>query len=113
MTRQDAKLLMAQLAAAFPFPQLPVATVALYVEKLEPLLDVDAARAAVDEAVDTLDRLPSVAWLLQRYRDHARRNAERRANERGLDEPPPDPANAARARELLDRLRTRGWEDAA
>lgn len=65
---------------------------------------VDAARAAVETVIDHSDRWPPWADVLREYRSAARRNAEVRADERGLEEPAPDPANAARARELLERI---------
>lgn len=104
MTIRDARLLATALAAAFPFPRVPSATVDLYTEQLAALPDTDAARTAVKRVIEEADRFPPLVMILREYRWYARRNADELARVRGLDEPPPDPANAEKARALLRRL---------
>jgi hypothetical protein len=106
----EAKLLVAALAAAFPHPRVPEATVTLYCEQLARLDDADAARAAVEVLIANEERFPPVAVILREYRSarrwRAQEQAAERARGRGLAESPPlDLAeNACRARELLVRL---------
>jgi hypothetical protein len=105
VTRDDAEMLVAVLVAAFPSPLVPKATRALTIEQLTKWRDLEAAAAAVDAIIENEDRWPSVALLLREYRPRAKRNAERFAQERGLEASPPDAAeNARQARALLERL---------
>jgi len=113
VTRPDARLLVTRLVAAFPFPQPPRSTLALYVERFERLADEGAASRAVDGLIDTADRFPTIAAVLNAYRAELRAAQARNAAVRGLEEPPADPENARRARELLDRIRLRGMDDEA
>lgn len=106
MTTAQARMFVTALAAAFPFPRVPDSTVALYIEQIAQLQDVDAAREAIRTLIANEDRFPTIALIGREYRPHAKRNADERARERGLNEPPPDPDIARRARELRDRLST-------
>jgi hypothetical protein len=69
----EAKLLVAALAAAFPHPRVPEATVTLYCEQLARLDDADAARAAVEVLIANEERFPPVAVILREYRSARRR----------------------------------------
>jgi hypothetical protein len=112
MEPSEAQALVELLKAAFPYPRIPDLTVALYREQLARLPDADAARTAVESLIANEERLPPVAVILREYRPAAQRNADERARARGLPEPPPDPENAQRASEMVDRL-TRQMEERA
>jgi hypothetical protein len=102
-----ARLLLAELLAAFPYPQPPKGTALLWEAELGKLADEDAARDAVDALVSTCERWPTVRRLRDEYCAAVRRRAIANAETHGLPEPPPDPDRAARARALLERLRLR------
>jgi hypothetical protein len=104
VTPAEAKLLVAALAAAFPHPRIPEATIALYREQLAKLADVEAARVVVELLIQNEDWFPTIAAILREYRPISRRNADARAHTHGLPEPPLDPENARRAREMVARL---------
>ncbi len=105
MTLAEADALVALLTAAFPHPRVPELTAQMYREQLTRLADVDAARAAVEALIENEHYFPPVAAVLREYRPAARRNAEERARGHELEERPPDwQEQAARAREVLDRL---------
>jgi hypothetical protein len=113
MKSDEAQLLVAALVAAFPHPRIPRATIALYNEQFGRLADAEAARTSVELLIANEERFPPIAILLREYRMAARRNMEERSRVRGLDEPPPDPENARKAREYLERLTGRMAERSA
>lgn len=108
MTRQQAEELVALLVAAFPYPQPPVATLALYAGELERLDDADLALAAIQTLYrDGAERLPTIAAINGVYRKALKRRNEERAL-RALEEPPFTDAeraeNLKRVGQLLERL---------
>jgi hypothetical protein len=106
MTPAEADALVQLLTAAFPHPRVPDLTVALYREQFaRRMKDVDAARTAVEALIENEEYFPPIAAVLREYRPAARRNAEERGRGHELEERPPDwQEQAARAREVLDRL---------
>lgn len=113
MNDRDARGLVLYLNAAFPSPAMSDATFALYTAEIALFADAQAAQEAITIVVREERWMPTIAAIREAYKSCARRSAERRAHERGLEEPPPDPENLARARQLLERLRTRNWDTAA
>jgi hypothetical protein len=97
VNRHDAEDLVVTLAAAFPYPEPPDATLALYVDELAQLANADIARTAITELVRTVRFLPRLAEIIEAYWDVRREWEERRARaaaERALppgDYPPPPP----------------------
>jgi hypothetical protein len=87
-----ARLLVLELVAAFPFPQIPEATTRLYVASL---LDLDEAIAAevVTSIIRTETRWPPLGLLLGSYRRLAMWRADEFATTHGLPAPerPPIP----------------------
>ncbi len=103
MTKQEAQGLIAAIAAAWPSPRIPQATIALYRSELERLKDYDAAKTAIHGLISTSRYLPTIAELKAVYRIGVRRNAEQRAETRGLSEAPGVPM-PPEVKEQLDRL---------
>ncbi len=111
MKEQAARELVLPLNAAFPMSE---ATFAFWVHRLMQLDDVEAAEVAIYQLINsTTERwLPAFGAFLVAYRAALRRIEERRARERALPETPVDfPAQAAKARELLEHLRLREIDD--
>jgi hypothetical protein len=100
MRHEQAEALVAVLLAAFPYPRVPDLTVELYCQRLAQLHDVDAATEAVNAIADGEERWPTLKLILREYDTRAKRNRDRLAYERGLDEGPPDPNALARVREI-------------
>jgi hypothetical protein len=114
MTADQADALYTTLLAAWPYPQQPKLTGEVFKSKLVRLPDLDVARETVELLTDKADRFPIWPVFRREYAAIARRKTEELARRRGLEEPPADFAfQAAKARELLERLRTRGWDNAA
>ena len=117
MTRADAKRLVALLLFAFPQPQPPDGTAALWIERLQRLDDAAAAEVAIGHLIDTETWFPTIAAFLDAYRTEVHRAAEERAWRDGLAEKDLDDEaraeNLARVRELLAHLNVRGMDDAA
>jgi hypothetical protein len=99
MTAERARELVAQLAAAWPWPQMPDATIAIYPKALRPL-NGDVADEALASLVHGSRRLPSIAEFEEAYRAKARLRIE--SEPRG--ELPNDPIPA----EAVEWLRARG-----
>jgi hypothetical protein len=109
VNESDARMLIAKLVAAFPFPTPPEGTAELYAEEVAKLASVEAARGAIDALIREETFWPPLATMLERYAQARRTLAEQAARERGLAEraahPPLDELeNRRRARELLERL---------
>lgn len=66
MTIADAEALTAKLFAAFPFPQQDL-TAAVYVEQIAMLPSRDFALEAVDDLIQTAERLPPIAAVRDAY----------------------------------------------
>jgi hypothetical protein len=107
VNEQRARLLLATLLSAFPYPQPPRGTVLLWGAELGKLADEDAAEDAVHALVATYERWPAISQLRDEYQSAVRRRARELAETHGLPEPPPDPERAKRAREMLERLTLR------
>lgn len=115
MTDAEAKHVTLVLLAAFPYPRQPATTERFLRDKLRRLDDVNIALEAVDALTDMPDitHLPRFAIVKREYDAIVRRRAAERARLRGLAEPPADlAAQAAQARQLLERLRARVQVDA-
>jgi hypothetical protein len=99
MTRRQAEELVTLLAAAFPTPQPPDATLALYIEGLVLLPNAETAREAIEELYrdPSTTFLPALGAIHEAYWKVQRDAAERRARAaaaRGLPSGkyPPPPA---------------------
>jgi hypothetical protein len=99
-----ARTLVAQLAAAFPIPRVPEATLRLYEAELAGLADVDTAREAVRATVLGADRWPPLVRLLDEYAIAARRRARDRAETHGLPEPETVPVTPEQIQWMRDRI---------
>jgi hypothetical protein len=125
VTPEAAELLVASLAAAFPWPQPPEGTTLLYVNAL---LDLDERIAArvVKEIIATETRWPPLGLIQAAYRRAATWQARDVAETHGLPEPSdrpplPDEVRAWVNRQLeraADRKRVRqaararlAWQD--
>jgi hypothetical protein len=88
VTDSDAAALVARLAAAFPTPTIPEATLALYGEELAKLRDEEAAGEAVQGLILSASAWPPLAEILAAYRRAAfRRREEAEARRREREEP--------------------------
>jgi hypothetical protein len=108
VNREQAELRLAELVAAFPFPQIPRSTVLLWTAELGKL-DDEAAADAVQAIVDISDRWPTIKAFRVEYAAAVRRRAREFAETHGVEEesrqPPLDLAeNARRAQALLERI---------
>lgn len=105
MTRTEAQQIVGTLLAAFPYPEPPRSTVALYVAELELLHDPAIATQAVAELIRSPDSqwLPKIGPIRDAYQRIAHRQREARASTLGLPEgerqPIPD-----EAREQIERI---------
>lgn len=99
MTAKQSATLVAYLAAADTRAVVGEATLAVWIEHLEPL-DVALCRRAADVIVKSDDRFPSIARFMDVYRAEKREEARRMAESHGL----PEPDRAAPDPETLEAL---------
>jgi hypothetical protein len=104
MNAEVARLLVAELVAAFPYPTPPASTIALYEGELTRLKNEDAARAAVAAVVRGARRFPPLAEVLEAYRREVRARAPTEADWRALAEEAREPI----PQETVDWLAARG-----
>jgi hypothetical protein len=101
MTHEESWQLVMYLTAAYPRPEVSQETFAIYVENLLPL-EVGAARAAVQELVQTEKFLPPIAAVHEAVR---RRQARPKPVPIALPEPPLSEDEEARRRAVANEVR--------
>lgn len=87
MTADEARGIVAVLAAAYPSATLEPETVALYVAQFSRLESLDAAKATVQTLLDGSKHMPTLAEFRETYNLHRRREREELARAPALAEP--------------------------
>jgi hypothetical protein len=86
VTPEQARLLVIELTAAFPYPQIPEPTTQLYVSVLTDL-DAQVAAEVIRDIVRVETRWPPLGLVLAAYRRRLTWHGAQRAETHGLPEP--------------------------